>query len=77
MSDISRDLARLGGNPILHRSLDIQGHSELVQSDSGSSINETYQDEAGRHAWSLKRFPGVPTPEVPTDNDNNPKEVEK
>ena len=80
MFEASRQGPPPGAGRVLHRSLDIQGHAELVQggpepgTDSpGVSINETYQDANGRHLWSLKRFPGV-APE--SSIDNNPEEVE-
>lgn len=80
MPEIDRQGLPAGGRHILHRSLDIQGHAELVQgcpepgADSlGESTNETYQDENGQHLWSLKCFPGV-SPE--SSIDNNPEEVE-
>ncbi len=80
MPEINRQGPPAGARRVLHRSLDIQGHAELVQgrpepgADSlGASTNETYQDENGQHLWSLKRFPGV-SPE--SSIDNNPEEVE-
>ncbi|MFI2565713.1 hypothetical protein [Paenarthrobacter sp. NPDC018779] len=61
-------------NHVLHRSLDIQGHSGISMDPLGAGMNETYQDEHGHHLWTIKRFHG----EAPTDpTDTNPEEVEK
>ncbi|MCD4851696.1 hypothetical protein LN996_12815 [Arthrobacter sp. AK01] len=75
MSELNRASPALSGPPILHRSLDVQGSSELVSSASGVSTNETYQDASGQHMWSIKRFPGVPSNQE--SKDTNPDEVEQ
>ncbi|MDR6639935.1 hypothetical protein [Paenarthrobacter nitroguajacolicus] len=75
MSEFNRARPALSGPPVLHRSLDVQGHAELAPNASGVSTNETYQDASGQHLWSLKRFPGVPSTDESTDN--NPEEVEQ
>ena len=44
-------------------------------SGSGGDINETYQILAGTQLWTIKRFHGGRSLELPTDT--NPEEVEK
>ncbi|MFJ6456677.1 hypothetical protein [Paenarthrobacter sp. NPDC091669] len=75
MPELNRARPALSGPPVLHRSLDVQGSSELVPNASGATINETYQDASGQHIWSLKRFPGLPSNQE--SKDTNPDEVEQ
>ncbi|MCR1163078.1 hypothetical protein NEK97_16565 [Paenarthrobacter sp. UW852] len=71
MPDINPVRPGPGGNQVLHRPLDVQGHAELVRNASGESTNETYQGMNGEHLWTIKRFPGA------SSDHNNPEEVEQ
>jgi hypothetical protein len=73
LPEINPAAAGANARNVLHRPLDVDGHSEGVLNSTVVSTNETYQDANGQHLWTLKRFPGVAKA---SSSDNNPEEVE-